>query len=97
MLIGLLGIHLLVNHWAAPQGLLTYADVLRYYDVPGIAWMEILFLTVVTAHCLIGVYAILLDLALSPRIRKALTWMLLGIGVLIVAYGARLTWIVARL
>ncbi len=97
LLVVLLGIHLVVNHWAAPHGLLTYADVIRYYDVPGIALMEILFLAVVTAHCLIGVHAILLDLALSSATLKVLTWGLTLAGVAIVAYGIRLTWIVSSL
>lgn len=97
LLIVLLSIHLVVNHWVAPQGLLTYADVIRYYDVPGIALMEILFLAVVTAHCLIGVHAILLDLALSPRIMKLLTWTLVLAGLGMIAYGIRLTWMVAIL
>lgn len=97
LLIVLLSVHLIVNHWVAPHGLLTYADVIRYYDAPGIALMEVLFLTVVTAHCLIGVHAILLDLALSSTTIKVLTWMLILAGLLIVAYGVRLTWAVAAL
>ena len=97
LLLVLLGIHLVVNHWVAPQGLLTYADVIQYYDVPGIALMEILFLAVVTAHCLIGVHAILLDLALSSTTIKVLTWMLVVVGLVMIAYGIRLTWIVVAL
>lgn len=97
LLIALLGIHLVVNHWVAPQGLLTYADVIRYYDVPGIALMEVIFLVVVTTHCLMGVHAILLDLSLSSATIKVLTWMLIVVGIMIVAYGIRLTWIVASL
>lgn len=66
MLIILLAIHLIVNHWVAPQGLLRHADVIRYYDIPGIAWMELIFLVVVTIHCLLGLHSILLDLNLQP-------------------------------
>ena len=97
LLIVLLSIHLVVNHWVAPQGLLTYADVLDYYDVPGIALMEILFLAVVTVHCLMGVHAILLDLALSAASIKVWTWLLVIGGLVILAYGIRLTWVVASL
>lgn len=95
LLLVLLGVHLMVNHWVAPQGLLDYADVIRYYNVPGIAWMEITFLTVVTTHCLMGVHAILLDLAFSSRMMKVLTWMLVVTGIVIVVYGIWLTWSVA--
>ncbi len=97
LLLVLLSIHLLVNHWIAPQGLLTYADILRYYDVPGIALMEILFLVVVTTHCLLGVHAILLDMALSTTTIRVLTWTLLVAGLAIISFGIRLTWIVAVL
>src|SRR5690242_17928107 len=92
LLIALLGIHLVVNHWIAPQGLLMYADVIRYYNVPGIALMETLFLAVVTAHCLLGVYSILLDLALSSNTIKVLTWTLVLLAIAMITYGARLTW-----
>lgn len=97
LLIVLLGIHLVVNHWVAPHGLLTYADVIDYYDVPGIALMEALFLAVVTAHCLIGVHGILLDLEFSPPTIKMLTWALVAVGLAMIAYGIRLTWIVSSL
>lgn len=97
LLIVLLGIHLVVNHWVAPQGLLTYADIIQYYDVPGIALMEIVFLVVVTAHCLLGMHAIILDLALSSTAIKVLTWTLVVIGLAIITFGVRLTWIVTGL
>jgi succinate dehydrogenase hydrophobic anchor subunit len=97
LLLILLGIHLVANHLVAPHGLLNHADVVNYYDVPGIAMLEVIFLIVVTAHCLLGVHAIMLDLALSSATMRVLAWMLLGIGLVIVAYGIRLTWIVASL
>ena len=97
LLLILLGVHLVVNHWVAPNGLLSYADVIDYYDVPGIAWMEILFLIVVTAHCLMGLHAMLLDLSLSAATLKVLTWMLVIMGLVITVYGIRLTWVVANL
>ncbi len=74
LLVILLGVHLIVNHLVAPQGLLSHADVVCYYDVPGIALMEILLLAVVTAHCLLGLHSILLDLNLPPKLTTALTW-----------------------
>jgi hypothetical protein len=46
LLVLLVSIHLIVNHWVAPQGLLTYADIIRYYDFPGIAMMEAIFLII---------------------------------------------------
>jgi succinate dehydrogenase hydrophobic anchor subunit len=91
MLVILLAIHLIVNHWAAPQGLLTYADVVRYYDTPGIAWMEAAFLIVVTVHCLLGLHSILLDLNMSAPITRVATWLLTFVGLTAIVYGVWLT------
>jgi succinate dehydrogenase hydrophobic anchor subunit len=97
LLVVLLSVHLIANHWVAPQGLLSHADVVRYYDVPGIALMEILFLVVVTAHCLLGLHSILLDTNLSSYLKIALTWLLVVLGIVIVIYGIRLTWTVVNM
>jgi succinate dehydrogenase hydrophobic anchor subunit len=59
-----LGIHLVVNHMTAPEGLLTYSDVVRYYQNPIIVAMEISFLVVVVTHALVGLRSIILDLNL---------------------------------
>lgn len=87
LLVILLSIHLIVNHWAAPQGLLTYADIIRYYDFPGIAIMEAAFLVVVTSHCLLGLYSILLDLNLRPSATRILAQILIILGGITVIYG----------
>jgi succinate dehydrogenase hydrophobic anchor subunit len=94
LLIVLLSVHLLVNHWIAPQGLLSHVDVVRYYDVPGIALMEALFLFIVTVHCLLGLHNILLDINLSSNLTIALTWLLIILGISVVIYGTRLIWVV---
>ena len=95
MLIILLAIHLIVNHWAAPHGLLTYGDVVRYYDIPGIAWMEAIFLITVTVHCLLGLHSILLDLNLSTNVTRIATWLLTLLGMAAVTYGLWLTQTIA--
>ena len=87
LLVVLLAVHLIVNHWIAPHGLLTYADVLRYYDHPGIVWMEAAFLIVVTVHCLLGIHAIILDLNVSSRIAYIFAWLLILIGATAIVYG----------
>ena len=97
LLVVLLGVHLIANHWIAPQGLLGYEDVIRYFNVPGIAWMELLFLIVVTAHCLLGIHGILLDLNPSPRLKALIKWILIAIGMTAILYGFRLTWLIAVL
>ena len=90
-LVVLLAIHLIVNHWAAPNGLLTYADIIRYYDIPGIAWMEAIFLMAVTGHCLLGMHSILLDLNLRPDLTRFITMLLVLAGGIAILYG---TWLI---
>ena len=97
LLVIFLCVHLAVNHWVAPQGLLSYEDIIRYFNVPGIALMEFLFLLVVTTHCLMGIYSILLDLNLTPRLKTLFRWILIAIGFATVLYGFHLTWSLARL
>ncbi len=95
MLVVLLAVHLIVNHWVAPQGLLSYADIIRYYDVPGIAWMEGLFLLTVTIHCALGIHSILLDLNLRPHIMRLLTSLLVLASIAAITYGVWLIGIVS--
>ena len=90
LLVILLSIHLIVNHWVAPQGLLTYDDVVRYYDYPGIALMEAMFLVIVTSHCLLGLQSILLDLNLRPFALRTLTQFLIILGSITIIYGVYL-------
>jgi len=90
LLVVLLSIHLIVNHWAAPQGLLTYADIVRYYNFPGVAIMEAAFLIVVTTHCLLGIYSILLDLNLRPFVTRTFAQILVILGIITIIYGVYL-------
>jgi succinate dehydrogenase / fumarate reductase membrane anchor subunit len=87
LLIVLLFIHLIVNHFIGQTGLLTYADVVAYYRNPIIPIMEICFLAAVVTHSLIGIRGILLDLKPARRILKALDYMLVVAGISSVSYG----------
>ncbi len=89
-----LGIHLVVNHLVAPGGLLTYADVIQYYQNPIIPAMEILFLIVVVSHALIGMRSILLDLHPSRSLMKLIDPALIFIGGVSIVYGI---WLVLTL
>ncbi|MCI0519591.1 MAG: hypothetical protein L0Z70_04970 [Chloroflexi bacterium] len=97
LLLVLLGVHLVVNHLAAPQGLLSYAQVIRYYDMPGIPALEVAFLVVVTAHCLLGLHSLALEVKMTPGVRAGVAWLLAALGVGVVAYGMYLVWVVAAL
>src|SRR6188474_2433398 len=56
-------LHLTVNHYigSLPSGLMTYNDIVRYYQNPIIPAIEILFLITVVTHSLIGLRGIILD------------------------------------
>jgi succinate dehydrogenase hydrophobic anchor subunit len=74
----------------AEGGLLTYADVIAYYQNPLIPAMEILFLATVVTHSLIGLRGIILDLKPSRSILKVIDWIFVIVGISAVSYG---TWL----
>ncbi len=87
LVIVVLGIHFVVNHAVAPGGLLSYADVIRYYKSPIIPLMEAAFLVIVITHSLLGLRSILLDLNPAPMLRRILDAALLVIGSSGIVYG----------
>lgn len=87
ILVVLLLIHFVVNHFIAETGLLTYADVVAYYRNPIVPAMEILFLVTVVTHALIGLRGILLDLNPARRLLKVMDWGLVLTGIAAIAYG----------
>lgn len=91
-----LGIHFIVNHLIAPEGLLTYSDVVKYYQNPIIVIMEISFLIVVVVHSFLGLRAILLDLNPSPGVLKTANYVLMVVGTVAVVYGVWLALTIAN-
>jgi len=96
MIVILLGIHFVVNHLVAPAGLLTYADVVRYYTIPFVPVMEILFLVFVIAHALVGLRGILLDLNPSDAVLRAADILFILIGAGFSIYGIWLVWAIVQ-
>jgi succinate dehydrogenase hydrophobic anchor subunit len=80
LVVTLLAVHFVINHAVAPEGLLSYADVVRYYQVPGVALMEVAFLVFVISHALVGLRSIILDLNPTPRLLRMVNIALLLIG-----------------
>ena len=93
-LVLLLGLHFIANHFIAKGGLRDFAEVVSYLRNPIIIVLEVLFLVVVTVHAMLGVRAIVMDFGLSDRVEKRLSQALTVVGVLTVAYGLWLTWII---
>ena len=87
LIIVLLGVHFIINHLVAPEGLLTYSDVVKYYTNPIIPVMEIAFLIFVTSHALIGLRSIVLDLNPSARLLRVVDIVFSAVGVVSVIYG----------
>ncbi len=96
LIVVVLGIHFVVNHVTAPGGLLTYRDVVLYYQNPWVVAMEIAFLVVVVTHSLAGLRSILLDLNPSPRVLSIANIMLIVLGSGAICYGIWLALTIAR-
>ena len=83
----LMGIHFIVNHLVAPGGLLTYSDVIAYYQNPIIPIMEGFFLIFVVGHALLGLRSIILDLNPKPTRMRWIDFILFSLGAAAVLYG----------
>jgi len=89
LLVLVLILHFIVNHYlgSMSSGLMTYDDVIAYFQNPIIPAIEILFLVTVVTHCLIGLRGILLDMNPSRPVLSVVTWFLALLGVSSVVYG----------
>jgi succinate dehydrogenase / fumarate reductase membrane anchor subunit len=97
MLVVLLGLHMVVQHFVVTGGLRQYQQVVQYISNPFVFLLEIAFLIIVTWHALLGVRAVILDLGLKPASERRVTAVLSIVGVVVVAYGIWLSaTIVAR-
>ena len=86
VLLVVLGVHLVVNHFAS-GGLLTYQQVVAYLSNPGVLALEILFLATVVFHALAGVRALVLDSGVSAKTAREVTIGLTVLGLLLFGYG----------
>jgi len=87
LIVFIMGIHFWVNHLVAPDGLLSYADVLAYFQNPAIIVMEIFFLIFVISHAFLGLRSIILDLNPSEAVLRWVNRGLLIAGTLAILYG----------
>lgn len=87
LVIALLFTHLVMNHLVAPEGLLTYQEVVAYLSNPWVAVMEMSFLVIVVSHALIGTRSIILDLNPSRGVLRLVDGLFTLAGVASVVYG----------
>ena len=99
LLLVVLGLHFVVNHYmgSLSSGLMTYDDVIQYFQNPIIPAIEILFMITVVTHSLIGLRGIVLDMNPSRTVLSVVTWLLMILGVSSVVYGIWLALTIASL
>jgi succinate dehydrogenase / fumarate reductase membrane anchor subunit len=96
LLIVILIIHLIVNHYTGTNaGLMTYADVVRYFQNPLVVAMEMILVTTVVTHSLLGLRSIILDLHPSAGTMRVINAVLWVVGVGAVVYGLWLALVIA--
>jgi succinate dehydrogenase hydrophobic anchor subunit len=97
LLVLVIGLHFAVNHYmgSMSSGLMTYEDIIAYYQNPIIPIIEIVFLATVVTHSLIGLRGIILDLNPSRKVLNIVTWLMVILGVFSVGYGIWLVFAIA--
>ncbi len=91
LVIVLISLHLLAQHFTAPGGLLNYDAVVAHLRNPVVFLLETAFAGTVLFHAFAGVRAILLDLAPSQARERTINRVLVVLGVVLFLYGVVLT------
>jgi succinate dehydrogenase hydrophobic anchor subunit len=88
-LLVLVTVHMVAHHFVVQEvgGLRTYDQVLAYVSHPLILAIETTFLVVVTWHAMLGLRAVMLDLALPARLERLVRPGVTVLGVVTVVYG----------
>ena len=87
LLLILLTVHMVAQHFVVEGGLRGYADVVAWIRNPVVFAVEALLLLTVTWHGIAGVHAVLLDLGLRGRTERIVARILGDIAVATVLYG----------
>jgi len=87
LILVLIVVHFVVNHYIGSNGLLTYREILNYYRIWIVPIMEGLFLVLVVSHALLGLRSIILDMHPSRSVLNLINWLFLIAGVVSVVYG----------
>ena len=96
LIIVILGVHFVINHMAAPEGLLTYADIVRYDQIPYVVAMGFIFVIVVVVHAFLGLSSIIIDLNPSESVLKVVDVGLTLAGFTAIVYGIWLLLTIAQ-
>jgi succinate dehydrogenase hydrophobic anchor subunit len=95
LLLVLLTVHMVAQHFVVEGGLRTYDQVIAWIRNPVVFAIEALLLVCVTWHGIAGIHAVLLDLGLRGRVERIAARVLLDLGVVTVLYGLWLLYMLA--
>jgi succinate dehydrogenase hydrophobic anchor subunit len=95
LLLALLTVHMIAQHFVVEGGLRTYDQVIAWIRNPVVFAVEALLLVCVTWHGIAGIHAVLLDLGLRGRVERIAARVLLDLGVVTVLYGLWLLYMLA--
>ncbi|MCL4534521.1 MAG: hypothetical protein M1370_05090 [Bacteroidetes bacterium] len=87
LLLVFLGTHFWVLHFALADESITFSSVTARLQTPFFAVVDSALLAIVLFHGLNGLRAVLLDFDFAQRIERALTWILIFVGVVTLAFG----------
>jgi succinate dehydrogenase hydrophobic anchor subunit len=94
LLLVLMTVHMVAQHFVVEGGLRTYADVVAWIGNPVVFTAEALLLVTVTVHAIAGVHAVLLDLGLRGRAERTVARVLRAVAAATVTYGL---WLLATI
>ena len=95
LLLVLLTVHMVAQHFLVEGGLRTYDHVIAWIRIPLVFAVEALLLVCVTWHGVAGVHAVLLDLGLRGRTERIVARILGDVMVATILYGLWLLYMLA--
>jgi succinate dehydrogenase hydrophobic membrane anchor protein len=94
LLVLLLGVHIVMQHFVASGGLRDYAQVVSYLSNPVVVAVESLFVIVLIWHAMLGLRSVLLDFGFGPRGQTLITRGVIALGAVTAGYSF---WLIAAL
>ena len=95
LLLVLLTVHMVAQHFLVEGGLRTYEQVIAWIRNPLVFAVEALLLVCVTWHGIAGVHAVLLDLGLRGRTERIVARILGDVMIATILYGLWLLYMLA--
>ena len=94
LLVVLLGLHIVTQHFVVKGGLRDYAQVVSYLSNSVVLAVESLFVVVLIWHAMLGLRAVLLDFGFGRRGQALITRGVVALGAVTAAYSF---WLIATL